>query len=497
MDNYNEFENLYKRLDNYLKRITGIHSDKSMVFYLEFVLPAKESSWLTTLRQYRNFHAHNEQVKGINAPVPSEWLEWLQETLDYCEKHEKELVPKLIKAYEKYKHKYNNKNTNKTTNSQIAQVTVKPLSGAKVSPKPSQGTKAPVKPSQSAGKSNSSNKKNSRETLANYVNSKAGIIQNRINHLDQEFKSKGIPLNIRDRIENSANSYLVNLRSAHTLEEAEIVFKGYQLAFGNDVSNHPIVRKEQLKQYKESHISAMNERISQLQPEAVPTARSYIEQLKNAGTKEEAEKIFETFKKFAKKTAVKKTATIGTHQNDVTFGNGTQSVPQQSSAPSSANPYDSTSSERQPSKLRRALVIALPIVLTVALAVGITCLCLFANWTVWQHVIGVTSGLLLLGLGALLAKFSHKKFGWGEHVVPFFIAAIAAITNFVLLCVYTTRYCYIFIWLATCAIISEVVITVVAFAKGGSKVWKILTLSALGVAVLMLGIGLLIWLLSR
>ena len=97
-DNNQEFLNAYNRLDNYLKRITGVSGNINLISYLERILPERQQSELKTIRGYKNTIESHGVNPGYKKPiVPYEWVRWLENELNYCKLNEDKISYKLKK----------------------------------------------------------------------------------------------------------------------------------------------------------------------------------------------------------------------------------------------------------------------------------------------------------------------------------------------------------------------------------------------------------------
>lgn len=95
-DNNQEFLNAYNRLDNYLKGITGVSGNLNLISYLERILPERQQSELKTIRGYKNAIVSHGVNPGYKKPiVPYEWVEWLEDELNYCKMHKDEIADRL------------------------------------------------------------------------------------------------------------------------------------------------------------------------------------------------------------------------------------------------------------------------------------------------------------------------------------------------------------------------------------------------------------------
>lgn len=95
-DNNQEFLNAYNRLDNYLKRITGVSENINLISYLERILPEKQQSELKTIRGYKNTIVSHGVNPGYKKPiVPYEWVEWLEDELNYCKMNKDDIADRL------------------------------------------------------------------------------------------------------------------------------------------------------------------------------------------------------------------------------------------------------------------------------------------------------------------------------------------------------------------------------------------------------------------
>lgn len=95
-DNNQEFLNAYNRLDNYLKGITGVSGNLNLISYLERILPERQQSELKTIRGYKNTIESHGVNPGYKKPiVPYEWVEWLEDELNYCKMHKDEIADRL------------------------------------------------------------------------------------------------------------------------------------------------------------------------------------------------------------------------------------------------------------------------------------------------------------------------------------------------------------------------------------------------------------------
>ena len=95
-DNNQEFLNAYNRLDNYLKGITGVSGNITLISYLERILPERQRSELKTIRGYKNAIVSHGVNPGYKKPiVPYEWVEWLEDELNFCKMHKDEIADRL------------------------------------------------------------------------------------------------------------------------------------------------------------------------------------------------------------------------------------------------------------------------------------------------------------------------------------------------------------------------------------------------------------------
>ena len=124
-----------------------------------------------------------------------------------------------------------------------------------------------------------------------------------------------------------------------------------------------------------------------------------------------------------------------------------------------------------------------------AFVVGFICLGLFANWTVWQYVIGLLGGLVLLGIGmyvvALITNIGTLE---GYHVAPFILFAVAG-ANFGLFCAFHAAYKIIFVCFSAYLLLASIITILYAFGDGAGG-WIIGSLIAMAAVVVGLAVGL-------
>ena len=465
-DNVNdEFRSLFNDLEDYLKEITGLNPYKdSLIWYLEDAVPGSWSRRLKTIRKERN-KVHGNYPDGAMPDARPEWNKFLKELKEEVEKNKGEIVQKLHKIYNERKNKDNKRSSSTQTNyTNKGQGTTKPANvnngqGEQTQPNTSNkgnGTANTVNAKKV--QANQTAKPNPKAELENYKKSKIAIIQKRIDNFETEFVDNSIPHAIRDKLKESANSYLVSMQNAATKDEADGRFDAYQRAFG-DLKQHRIYLDWQ-KEKKESSA------------------------IKN---------------KPAKKAPAKKSGNSVVVQNN---SNGYNNVVVNNVTYVQADPQTVTNNPAPKSNARlsyynsrsrgRLLAWLIPLIVVLVLAAGITCMCVFGNWTMWQYVIGAGGGLLLVGLGIGAYFLFNDVLDFEGYLVQILLEAIIIIVNFVLVCIYVMQYNIIFIWLASLTVLSGVALTVAAFANDDDFGWKVAGIASIILSALLFAVGLLV-----
>ena len=97
-----------------------------------------------------------------------------------------------------------------------------------------------------------------------------------------------------------------------------------------------------------------------------------------------------------------------------------------------------------------------------AVIAGCVCLGLFANWTVWQYIIGALGGLVLFAIAAFVTFILEDECVEAYKVAPFF-ALFFAIVNFVLFCIFRGDYKVIFIFISVYCLLALPFLIIYAF----------------------------------
>jgi hypothetical protein len=95
-DNRGRFLNAYNRLDNYLRDISGAPTNKTMISYLQRILPEDRSSTLNTIREFKNkMYSHSVTPSGDLPQAPDSWIRWLEDMLTYCKQNRSSIARQL------------------------------------------------------------------------------------------------------------------------------------------------------------------------------------------------------------------------------------------------------------------------------------------------------------------------------------------------------------------------------------------------------------------
>ena len=95
-DNRGRFLNAYNCLDNYLREISGAPPTKTMISYLQRILPEQERSTLNTIREFKNkMYSHSVSPNGELPQAPESWIRWLDSLLDYCKQNRSKISRQL------------------------------------------------------------------------------------------------------------------------------------------------------------------------------------------------------------------------------------------------------------------------------------------------------------------------------------------------------------------------------------------------------------------
>lgn len=216
--NNDDFLNLYNRLDNYLKKISGLGGKSgSLIYCFEEILPEEKSAYFKTIRMTKNINfSHGTKPEGESVQIPAGWNRFLEEMLEYCKDPKNRVAERIRNKY----NELNEKRDNAHADSQVAKGTIR---------KSSQSGTTPKEQSKS-------------EKLSDYIKSKAAIIEKRIARLDAEFIEKCIPKDARDGIKDSAKCYLDLVQKSKSKAAVDSNFKLFQKKFA-DIRQHPSVVK--------------------------------------------------------------------------------------------------------------------------------------------------------------------------------------------------------------------------------------------------------------
>ncbi len=200
--NNDKFLCAYNRLDNYLQTIVHANKNANLISYLESVLPEKQRSECKTIRKFKNLsESHGVHPGEAKPTVPSEWIKWLEDMLDFCKKNSAQVAKKVQEVYNL---------ANKTSSSpQQGASTVKPL----VYPQKSSSNKR-----SGAKPSNVQPKNKSQQTDTDFQRAKKQLDAEMIKKLDDLVFSS----DKKEAIKN-AEKYFQDLKRAKSMIEVKAV----------------------------------------------------------------------------------------------------------------------------------------------------------------------------------------------------------------------------------------------------------------------------------
>lgn len=426
---WDEFLNAYNLLDQYLHNISGIQKNDVLISYLENVLPPEKSIELKRVREFRNANEHGVFVNGERPAPPRGWIRFLRNMLEYC-KNPKNNVGEKVKE-----------NYNKSKGTKLGVI----------------GNVKPASPQLHYQKLKSQPKA---ETLKDYKKSKASVIQERIDGLDEELKRKGVIKSARDGIKSSAKSYLEQVLSAKSREEVDSVFAKYENKFA-DISKHKSAKKKvaaaQVKNAAKQASSKKNN--SQPKPSSGQSnLKEYMSNMYGGWTLPQASPSdSSSYVTPVAQPAVQTSVNSG-------FNNGFIS------------------------RKKNPLVWIIPsVVAVVGLIVAIIVLNVIGNWTAWQYFIGVVVCLILAVAGVVTIPIAREI---NDFTLPALIFTIPAIINFILVCWFKSQYSIVFMFIASAAALGSIVTAIICsivYADG-----EVLAASGAVLSVLLLVFGLLV-----